>query len=159
MIIDSNSNSFQSKTLYIVLIFKLSRLDTNLWICNLCICQKTCQQNTNLWERFWHTENTAEGSSSIPLGLAKETISVDLLCNFCNHPEKGGQMNQKQSASPCTSILATYILKWEKKTSLHLEITSFIYPKKPQKYETRWEQNLALNNEMRMNEMKTKPCI
>ena len=26
-----------------------SRLDTNLWIWNLCICQKTCQQNTNIW--------------------------------------------------------------------------------------------------------------
>ena len=30
------------------------------------------------------------------LGLAKETISV--LRNFCNHPEKGGQMSQKQSS-------------------------------------------------------------
>ena len=29
----------------------------------------------------------------------------------------------------------------------------------PQKDEMRWKQNLALNNEMRMNEMKTKPCI
>ena len=35
---DNISNSFQSKTLYIVLIFKWSCLDTNLWICNLCIC-------------------------------------------------------------------------------------------------------------------------
>ena len=33
-------NSFQSKTLYTVLIFKWSCLDTNLWIWNLCICQK-----------------------------------------------------------------------------------------------------------------------
>ena len=73
---DSISNSFQSKTLYIVLIFKWSHLDTNLWIGNLCICQKTCQPNTNFWSWFWHTENTAEGGSSIPLGLAKETISV-----------------------------------------------------------------------------------
>ena len=31
-------NSFQSKTLYTVLIFKWSCLDTNLWIWNLCIC-------------------------------------------------------------------------------------------------------------------------
>ena len=46
---DNISNSFQSKTLYIVLTFKWSRLDTNLWICNLCIYQKTCQQNTNFW--------------------------------------------------------------------------------------------------------------
>ena len=45
----------------------------------------------------------------------KETISV--LQNFCNHPEKGGQMSQKQSASPCTRILVVFILKWEKKTS------------------------------------------
>ena len=42
--------------------------------------------------------------------------------NFFNHPEKGGQMSQKQSASPCTCILVTFILKWEKKTSSHVEI-------------------------------------
>ena len=29
----------------------------------------------------------------------------------------------------------------------------------PQKDEMRWKQNLALNNEMRINEMKMKPCI
>ena len=68
---------------------------------------------------------TAEGGSSIPLGLAKETISV--LQNVCNHPEKGGKMSQKQSASACTRILVVFILKWEKKTSSHLEIISFIY--------------------------------
>ena len=39
-----NSNSFQSKMLYIVLIFKWSHLDTNLWICNLCICHITKYQ-------------------------------------------------------------------------------------------------------------------
>ena len=90
---DNISNSFQSKTQYIVLIFKWSHLDINLWICNLCICQQTSQQNTNFWKRFWHTENTAECSSSITLELAKETISV--LRNFCNHPEKGGQNEPK----------------------------------------------------------------
>ena len=46
---DNIYNSFQSKTLYIVLICKWSRLDTNLWIWNLCICQKTCQKNANIW--------------------------------------------------------------------------------------------------------------
>ena len=46
---DNISNPFQSETLYIVLTFKWSCLDTNLWICNLCICQKTCQQNANFW--------------------------------------------------------------------------------------------------------------
>ena len=56
-------------------------------------------------------------------------------------------MNQKQSTSPCISILVTFILKWEKETSSHLEIISFIYPKNPKKYETRWEWNLALNND------------
>ena len=90
---------------------------------------------------MWHTENTAEGGSSIPLALAKETISV--LRNFCNHPEKGGQMSQKQSASACTRILVIFILKWEKKTSSHLEIISLIYiylylrKKKPKRYEMR----------------------
>ena len=73
-----------------------------------------------------------------PLGLAKETISV--LWNFCNHPEKGGKMSQKQSASAFTHILVIFILKWERKTSSHLEIISFIYiynKKKPQKDEMR----------------------
>ena len=50
-----------------------------------------------------------------PLGLAKETISV--LQNFCNHPEKGGKMSQKQSASACTCILVVFILKWKRKQS------------------------------------------
>ena len=56
-------------------------------------------------------------------------------------------------------ILVAFILESEKKTSSHLEIISFIYPKNPKKYETTWERNLALNNEMRMNEMKMKPYI
>ena len=71
-------------------------------------------------------------------------------------------MSQKQSASACTHILVAFILKWEKKTSSHLEIISFIHiynKKNPQKDEMRWKLNLALNNEMRMNEMKMKPCI
>ena len=80
---------------------------------------------------FWHTDNTTESGSSIPLEIAKETTSE--LRNFCNHPEKDGQMSQKQSASPCTHILVAFILKWEKKTSWHLEIISFIYQKNPQK--------------------------
>ena len=51
---------------------------------------------------------------------------------FCNHPEKGGQMSQKQSASsPRTRILVTSILKWEKKTSLHVEILSLSFIYKP----------------------------
>ena len=54
--------------------------------------------------------------------LAKETISV--LQNFCNHPEKGGKMSQKQSASACTHRIHS---EMEKKTSSHLEIISFIY--------------------------------
>ena len=55
-----------------------------------------------------------------------------------------------------------FILKWEKKTSSHFEIISFIniYNKNPPKrMKWWWKRNLALNNEMRMNEMKTKPCI
>ena len=35
----------------------------------------------------------------------------------------------------------------------------FYFLKKKKWNETRWEQNLVLNNEMRMNDMKTKPCI
>ena len=89
------------------------------------LSKKHANRTPTFGPQFWHTENTVEGSSSIPLGLAKETISV--LWNFCNHPEKGGQMSQKQSASPCTHILVIFILKWEKKTSSHLEIILFIY--------------------------------
>ena len=54
-------------------------------------------------------KNTAEGGSSISLGLAKKTISE--LRNFCNHPEKVGKMSQKESASACTRILVVFILK------------------------------------------------
>ena len=61
--------------------------------------------------------------------------------NFFNHPEKGGQMSQKQSASPHTHILVTSILKWEKKTSSHVEILSFIYK---QKKEMKQDENKTL---------------
>ena len=50
-------------------------------------------------------------------------------------------MSQKESALPCTRILVVFILKWEKKTSLHLEIILFIYiyvrKKNPKSYEMR----------------------
>ena len=49
--------------------------------------------------------------------------------------------------------------KMEKENKLVFRNYIIYLPKKPKKYETRWEQNLALNNEMRMNEMKMKPCI
>ena len=52
---------------------------------------------------------------------------MSVLGNFYNHPEKGGKMSQKQSASASTHILVVFILKWEQKTSSHLEIISFIY--------------------------------
>ena len=35
----------------------------------------------------------------------------------------------------------------------------FYFLKKKKWNETRWERNLVLNNDMRMNDMKTKPCI
>ena len=38
-------------------------------------------------------------------------------------------------------------------------ILLFLFFKKEKWNETRWERNLVLNNEMRMNDMKTKPCI
>ena len=49
-------------------------------------------------------------------------------------------------------ILVAFILKWEKKTSSHFEIISFIniYNKNPPKrMKWWWKRNLALNNEMR----------
>ena len=82
------------------------------------------------------------------------------IMEFCNHPEKGGQVNQKQSASPHTCILVAFILKWQNKTSLHVEILSFIYKQKIMKQDEnktlhwimrwgwmRWKQNLAFNND------------
>ena len=59
-------------------------------------------------------------------------------------------MSQKQSASACTCILVVFILKWEKKTILHLEIISFIYiylKLRKRKTPKGW------------NEMQAKPCI
>ena len=58
----------------------------------------------------------AEGGSSIHLVLVKETISV--LRNFCNHPEKGGQMSQKQSASVCTPHLGRIYSEMGKENKL-----------------------------------------
>ena len=60
-------------------------------------------------------------------------------------------MNQKQSVSPHTHILVTFrsILKWEKKTSLHVEILSFIYKQKTKKRMKR-DENEALHLIMMM---------
>ena len=38
-------------------------------------------------------------------------------------------------------------------------ILFFLFFKKEKWNDMRWEWNLVLNNEMRMNDMKTKPCI
>ena len=59
-------------------------------------------------------------------------------------------MSQKQFALACTHILVIFILKWEKKTSSHLEIISFIYI---------YIYLQLKKNPKRWNEMKMKPCI
>ena len=58
---------------------------------------------------------------------------ISEILNFFNHPEKGGQMSQRQSASSHTSILVAFILKWEKKTSSHIEMYHLFTKKKQKK--------------------------
>ena len=58
-------------------------------------------------------------------------------------------MSQIESVLSCTSILVTSILKWEKKTSSHVEISSFIYKKKPKK-EMKSDENETLHLKMMM---------
>ena len=95
---------------------------------------------------------------------------------FCNHPEKGGKMSQKQSTSACTRINIHSEIGKENKARILKSYNLLIFTIKPppkrwndDENETlhwimrwgwmRWKRNLALNNEMRMNEMKMKPCI
>ena len=80
------------------------------------------------------------------------------IMEFCNHPEKGGQMSQKQSASPCTAFWSGFILKWEKKTSLHVEMyhLSFIYKQKKTRKEIKWDENETLHWIMRWGWMRWK---
>ena len=51
------------------------------------------------------------------------------------------------------------ICKHNRRSHVKLHNILFYLLKKKKWNETRWEQNLVLNNEMRMNDMKTKPCI
>ena len=54
------------------------------------------------------------------------------------------------------------IHKQNRRSDVKLHNISFFYFLKKEKMkwnEMRWERNLVLNNEMRMNDMKTKPCI
>ena len=52
------------------------------------------------------------------------------------------------------------IRKHNRRSHVKLHNFFFFYFLKKKKWnETRWERNLVLNNEMRMNNMKTKPCI
>ena len=94
---------------------------------NLCMCHKHANRTPTSVKvlaygkycrmRFKYPPWTSQGNNIC-------------IMEFCYNPEKGGQVNQKQSASPCTHILVTFILIWEKKTSSHLEIISFIYKQK-----------------------------
>ena len=99
--------------------------------------------------RFKYSPCTSQGNN------------ISVLCNFCNHPEKVGKMSQKQSASACTHRIHSEMGKENKLAFRNYIIYLYLFiftTKKPQKDEMRWKWNLALNNEMRMNEMKTKPC-
>ena len=52
------------------------------------------------------------------------------------------------------------IRKHNRRSDVKLHNILFFYFLKKKKWnETRWEWNLVLNNEMRMNDIKTKPCI
>ena len=149
-----NSNSFQSKMLYIVLIFKWSHLDTHLWICNLCICHKHSNR----------TPTFGKGSS-----IQKIPQMGVQVCP----PDKPSKWYLRYRISLTT---LKRVVKWGKDSctvieksasSLHLfwngkrkQVYQFIYKKKQKKRnEMRWKWSLVLNNKMRMNDMKMKPCI
>ena len=70
-------------------------------------------------------------------------------------------MSQKQSTSACTRIHIHSEIGKENKARISKSYNLLIFTiKLPQKDEMMMKtKNLALNNEMRMNEMKTKPCI
>ena len=51
------------------------------------------------------------------------------------------------------------IRKQNRRSHVKLHNILFYFLKKKKWNETRWERNLVLNNEMRMNDMKMKPCI
>ena len=64
---------------------------------------------------------------------------------FCNHPEKGGKMSQKQSTSACTHIHIHSEIGKENKARILKSYNLLIFTiKLPQKDEMM---------------MKTKPCI
>ena len=69
-------------------------------------------------------------------------------------------MSQKQSTSACTRINIHSEIGKGNKARISKSYNLLIFTiKPPQKDEMMMKRNLALNNEMRMNEMKTKPCI
>ena len=146
---------------YIVLIFKWSHLDTNLWIWNLCICQKHANRSPAFGNGFGihkRLQKAVQVSSILPwTSQGKNICFTELFVTILKRVVKWAKNNLLQHIPAFV-----FILKWEKKTSSHFEIISFIniYNKNPPKrMKWWWKRNLALNNEMRMNEMKTKPCI
>ena len=147
-----NANSFQSKTLNIVLIFKWSNLDTNLWIFNLCSCHKLSKRTPTFIKDSYIQE--------IPQKAVQvHHESLCLAYNFWNmeflEPSWKGWWHKSKTFKlhNCweiciiigTSIWATFNSEMgkEKKRSSHAEIFKFIL-------QTRWEWSLALNNEIRM---------
>ena len=73
-----------------------------------------------------------------------ERISI-LRKIFCNHPEKGGKMSQKQSTSACTRINIHSEIGKENKARISKSYNLLIFTIKPPQ-----------KDEMMM---KTKPCI
>ena len=98
--------------------------------------------------KFWHTEKTAEGSSGMTLISLAWTSHGKNICFteiFCNHPEKGGKMSQKQSTSACTHIHIHSEIGKENKACISKSYNLLIFTIKPPQ-----------KDEMMM---KTKPCI
>ena len=93
-------------------------------------------------------QKTAEGGSGTTLISLAWTSHGKNICFteiFCNHPEKGGKMSQKQSTSACTRINIHSEIGKENKARISKSYNLLIFTIKPPQ-----------KDEMMM---KTKPCI
>ena len=69
-------------------------------------------------------------------------------------------MSQKQSASPHYPHFGHIYSEMGKENKLTCRnFIIYLQTKNKKKNEMRWKWSVALNNEMRMNEIKMQPCI
>ena len=141
--------------LKIVLTFKWSHLDTNLWICNMSICHKHANSTPTFGKVLVYRRYCRRQFKSSPWTRQGNNIWIT---EFCNHP---GWSNELKTICIITMYLHfghiySEMGKENKLTCRNFIFIIYLQTKNKKWNEMRWKRNLALNKEMRTIMMMVK---